>query len=580
MNDARVGARSTRYYLRVLKRRAWIVVLFGALGVAAGLLYSHHQHKVMRANAAIVVNTGALLNTGTSSGRADAARFVSTEAAIASSENVAQQGLELARKSDPDLGRWTPQTLIKHSSVVADPDSNIVHFSVSAANKDEAIALVNGYAAAAAASNVSVASNQVRQQLLPVVAQLKIVNGMITKVQGQIDAAQAAGHSTSSQEARIRDLSNTQGSLLKQQQGLQAQLALLNSKTPDGQSAVSSISSQATNAAQIQPTTPRNIIAGLLVGIMVGIGLAFLREVMDGHIRTSEEVTEELGLPMLARIPAPPRSVRSASQLSLLVEQGNLHGEAYRKLRVAFDLANLGAGATTVMVTSAIDQEGKTTTVANLAVALAQVGRRVALVDLDLRRPNLNRYFNLEQIPGVTDVALTAVPLDEALKTVALTRVGGKASKRSKSSNGNGSGGSVAGVLDILPAGRHVPDTVAFLESGSLETLLDELESRFDVVLIDATPTLPVSDARALMRKVGAVLVVARLGTVNRQMMREFRRELAGTQTPVLGVVVTAADSDDAYDYGYDYHYAYAQSPEQAPQPEQAKAGVPDARQA
>lgn len=556
MNESHTGMRSPRYYAQVLKRRAWIVVLMATVGVGLGVLYSHHQHRLYKANADIVVNTGALLNSSGASGRSDAARFVATEAAIASSPAVAQKGLENATAVDPSLSSWTPQALITHSTVVADPDSNIVHFSVQAAQKDAAMALANGYAEAAASSNIDVALTQIQHQLDPLNAQLKTITADILNTQQQINAAQANHEGTSAYDAHMRDLSTQQGVLLKQQQGLVSQKHLLESTTAEGTSTVSSIAAKATGAAQIQPTTTRNIAAGLIVGLMLGLGLAFLREAMDGRIRSAEDVTDELGLPILARIPEPPRKLRSQEELALLVDDGGVHSEAYRKLRVGFDLANLGTNATLVMVTSSVDQEGKTTTIANLAVALAQVGRRVVVIDMDLRRPQLNRYFGLEQFPGVTDVAVGGVPLDEALRSVALTKQPGKSAKRS--TNGNGSHASVSGVLDVLPVGRPVPDPSAFIEGPAFHELLEQLKEQFDVVLIDTTPTLPVSDARALMRKVDAVLPVARLGTVNRHMLREFRRELAGTQVPVLGVIVTAADADDAYSYAYGYGYGYA----------------------
>src|SRR5207248_550754 len=130
------------------------------------------------------------------------------------------------------------------------------------------------------------------------------------------------------------------------------------------------------------------------------------------------------------------------------------------------------------------------------------------------------------------------------------------------------------GTLDVLPAGRQVRDPAAFLESGALKAVLEQLSGRFDLVLLDAPPTLPVSDARALMRKVDAAFVVCRLEVVNRQMLHEFRRELAGTQTVVLGVVVTAADADDEYAYGYGY--GYGAGPQHVPDSEQVPVSPPE----
>jgi Mrp family chromosome partitioning ATPase/capsular polysaccharide biosynthesis protein len=563
VNDARVGARSARYYVRVLRRRAWIVILAAVLGLGLGVLYSKHQHKLMRAQAAIAVNTQAFLTTASSSGKSDAARFIATEASIATSPHVATLAVQNSK-----VKGWTAAKLLKSSSVVADPSSNVVHFTVSAPSKTTAMALVNAYATAAAAQNLKVAVNQVDVQLAPIQTQIKAIQGKITAAQAAIDRATAAGQNTSSQEALVRTLADRQDSLLKLQQGFLSQRSLL-----EHGEQVSNVSAPATGAAQIQPTTTRNLAAGLAVGLLVGLGLAFLLEVMDARARSSEDVISELGVPLLGRVPAPPRRLRSSNQLVLLADSGSIQGESFRKLRVSFDLANLDVRARTVMVTSAVDQEGKTTTVANLAIALAQVGRRVALVDLDLRRPNLVRYFGLDLAPGISDVANGHATLDDSLRSVALTSPRPSSRQRPVTST-NGSGSAIEGTLHVLPAGRQVRDPAAFLESDAMKGVLEQLSERFDLVLLDAPPTLPVSDARALMRKVDAAFVVCRLEVVNRQMLHEFRRELAGTQTVVLGVVVTAADADDEYAYGYGY--GYGAGPQHVPDSEQVPVSPPE----
>src|SRR5207245_6059317 len=149
-----------------------------------------------------------------------------------------------------------------------------------------------------------------------------------------------------------------------------------------------------------------NGLVWLRLGRVLGIGLAFRRDHLDTRARTSAEVSHHLGLPVLARLPRPPRTLRRRRQLAVLQSPTSTDAEPFRVLCTNFEFTNLDLGARTIMVTSAREGEGKSTTAANLALAMASTGRHVALVDLDLRRPFLHQFFQIPAAQGLTNLVL------------------------------------------------------------------------------------------------------------------------------------------------------------------------------
>ena len=216
--------------------------------------------------------------------------------------------------------------------------------------------------------------------------------------------------------------------------------------------------------------------------------------------------------------------------------------EAFRVLATNIDFVNHDRGARTIMVTSARRGEGKSTTVANLAVAFARSGRRVALVDLDLRMPTIANFFGLNGRPGLTHVALGQKQLDEAVAKIAVV----DESERDL----RGGNGSVQGMLEVLPSGPLPPNPLEFLSQSGLSDVLARVTDRADLVLIDATPLLDLSDAMALAARVDAVLVVTRMDNLRRPVLDEMSRVLSGVPVVKLGFVLTGTKADGGYGYG------------------------------
>lgn len=516
-------AATLRDYLQIVRRRKWIILQAVVLVPAAAIAFSLHEQKLYQASAQVLLSSQNLAAqlTGTQQTGVQVLpdRVAQTQADVARVATVAASVLRQVRFTG-----LTVQEFLSSSSVSTSTNADILNFSVTNHHPSLARRLVNEYARQYTIYRRRLDTEAIRAALANV--NVRITNLVAT---GGLRSA-------------------LYSSLVERQQTLATMSAL--------QTANASVVQQADGGALTQPKTTRNAILGLFLGIVLGIGLAFLWEALDTRVRSAEEIGERLGhLPLLARVPVPSRRLRTKNRLVMVDSPAGVQAEAFRMLRTNLEFATLGRDAQTIMVTSAVEQEGKSTTIANLAVSLARAGQRVVLVDLDLRRPFLHRFFQLDG-PGITQVALGHMPLEQALAPVALTN-GESGSRANGKGNGRISGGAnlVKGILEVLPSGPTPPDPGEFVGTAALSEILAQLRFRTDFVLIDAPPVLHVGDAMTLSAKVDGILVVTRMQVVRRNMLNELARQLAGSPTPVLGYVVTAADQEESYGYGVGYNY-------------------------
>lgn len=523
MTSGQTGHAATlRDYLDVARRRKWIIVQAVVLVPLAAVLFSLQQTKLYEAESQVLLSAqnlaAQLTNTQSTGINLQPDRIAQTQAGVARVPEIAARVIEIAKQ--PQLG---VKGFLASSSVATAPNADLLTFTVTNADPWLARRLAAVYA---------------RQY---------------TIYRRQLDTA-AIATALRSVNSKIKELRKGGGGrsalfaqLVERQQTLATMEALQTAnatvvKLPDG-------------AVQVQPRPVRNGILGLMLGIVLGIGLAFLWEALDTRVRSAHEIGERLGgLPLLARLPIPSKKLRG--RLVMAEHPTGVQAESFRMLRTNLDFATLGKDVRVLMITSAVQQEGKSTTIANLAVALARAGQRVVLVDLDLRRPYIHKFFDLDG-PGVTQVALGHASLDQALASIAIMDA-----PAARDGNGNGHSRVVKGVLEVLPSGPIPPDPGEFVGNAALTEILERLRERADVVLMDAPPVLHVGDAMTLSTKVDGIIVATRMKIVRRQMLAELQRQLAGSPTPVLGFVVTGADEEQGYEYGYAGYYGkpYVQS--------------------
>jgi capsular exopolysaccharide synthesis family protein len=230
----------------------------------------------------------------------------------------------------------------------------------------------------------------------------------------------------------------------------------------------------------------------------------------------------------------------------MIAKPRSAYAEGVRRLATSIGFADPDGEAKVVLVTSALQREGKSTTVANLGVALARAGNDVVLVDLDLRQPTLAGLFGISRLSGLTDVAVRKATLDDALVGIDVPAIiPGQARAAGQMS--------LRGSLCVLPSGPLPANPGEFAGSEAVASrILAPLRERFDYVIVDSPPMCVVGDASTLSPRVDAIVVVTRLAVLNRPSLRDLKRQLAAAPARKLGSVITGVDVPPAYGYaGY-----------------------------
>jgi capsular exopolysaccharide synthesis family protein len=508
------GQSALREYLAVLRRRKLVVLIAVVAVPALAVVLAELQSPRYSASAAVLLSrqnlSSSLNGVVDPTYTVDPQRLTGTQAQVARAPAVAQAVVKAAGLKS------TPGQFLATSSVSTNTEQDILGFHVT--DRDPAVAarLANLYAAKYIDYSTGLAT--------------KAIQNARSEVEVRLAALEAAG--------------NTKGALYADLVGKDQQLATMEAL----QAGNASLYDKATGASKVQPTPKKDGLLGLLVGIALGLGLAFLRDHLDTRVRHAGEVSDRLGLPLLARLPEPPKNLRAHNGLVMLEDPTSHAAEPFRVLVSNVEFVSYEQKPRAIMITSAREGEGKSTTAANLAVALARTGKRVALVDLDLRRPFLHELFHVPSLPGLTTMAVGGATLEETLVSVPIHGSAAGMEQRRQLAD--------EGELKLLCSGRIPPNPGEFIRSRGVGKLLSRLSEDFDVVLVDAAPLLGLGDSLVLIPQVDAVLVVARLELLRTPTLNELHRVLESSNANAVGIVVTAAEREsDAYGYGYGYRY-------------------------
>jgi capsular exopolysaccharide synthesis family protein len=494
------GKADPRAYARILWRWKFVLIAFVVIIPLATYFVERGRPKVYQSSALLEVTGGQ--QTGVASlFNQVVQQGPDTTDLFADARLITTGGMaELAAKYLQPTPA-NPRSLLGDINAKADQTTGFITLTASGSTPQAAANTANAFSQA-------IVSNQTQ-------AAARAISTAITQLQRQL----AALANNDPSRAQVAD-----------------QLARFRALQAAQSSNVQIIDGPTRSSTPVAPRVTRSVILALMVALLLGLGAVALAETTDRRIRHPDEAGDSAGLPLLGSIPA---SAFSSAKRSPQAE------ESFATLRASLTYFNVDRRIATVLVTSPGKEDGKTTVATRLAQALTRGGKNVILLDADLRRPAVASRLGIPPSAGLPAVLVGEVELDEALVEY-------------QASNGR------PGSLRVLPAGPPAPNPSELLGSRRMRELISELEERSDIVLIDSSPLLTVSDSMAVVRAVSGVMLIARVNHTSREAIRRLREVVDSAGGNALGVVATAAASGGLYvaaGYGYETAYASTDAP-------------------
>lgn len=507
-----------RQYLRPIWARKWWIILVVVAATAATYVYYDHKPRLYRASTSIFIQSSELEQALSQGVTYTDDRTTADQASLLTSTAVAQRVAQQIGYRGHD-----PRDLFHMLTVTPRSGQDFIDLTVTYPNPQGAARLANAFAR----SFIAVRSAELR---------------------GKVVRARQAAQRELAATPRSDLTRATRESLQSRIRQLQAVESL-----PSG--VAQQVDPAQPNTTPFTPKPKRNAAFAAVLAFVFAIGGAFGLNRFDRRIRTLEDLETAFKLPLLAALP---RVGDPAPSIGDEVTIAPRFREVCRSLRTNIELSALDRQLQTLLVISGVSGEGKSTIIRNLAIVYAEAGSRVAVVETDVRRPTLARLFKLEPGEGVTDVVAGRVGLHEGLQVVDWARFERAGSDGMGMPNGDGpiDRGVIDGEIQLLASGPEPPNPPVLLGSERMRQLLDELREDFDIVLLDSSPLLVVSDAVPLISEADGTIVVARLGETLRDAAKRVGDVLSRIPSGhPLGVVANhVAPSEVAGGYSY---YSY-----------------------
>ncbi|MEA2506508.1 MAG: tyrosine-protein kinase [Actinomycetota bacterium] len=509
-------ASGLRAHLVVWRAHKRLIFACVALAVGGSLLFSSRQSKIYQSESDVLVTP---IQVAAGQPTTATAPNMDTEKSVAASEAVATGAARLLH------GSVDPTDLLKHLSVEVPAGTEILSFKYS----DNSPTVAQGRAKAFVKAYLTFRQQQAERELAaaarPLQRELQNVTQELATTNKQLAGATTTARADALKQ-RVNAL-NTRKALVEQR---------ISDLTPSSSLDVGTVLRGATRPLSASNRSPLlEAILALFVGLLLGLGGAYLRDRLDDRLWTEESLEHASGAASIGTIPFAARLLMARKPMLInMPDTDQAFTESYRTLRTSVLSAVGTAGAKTLMVTSAVPNEGKTTLTVNLAIAIAGTGKKVILVSADMRLPRAAEMLSINEEPGLANVLADGTPLSDALH--------------------------LSGVqnFQVVPSGRTLADPSEWLGSDAMSQLLQDLSKRADIVLVDATPVLGMADALTLAPKVDGVILVCGAGVSSAKEVRDAARKLTQLGAAMIGCALNGFVSYRAAGYGDSDYYRAA----------------------
>jgi succinoglycan biosynthesis transport protein ExoP len=504
-------------YARILGARKYGIAVITIAVVGATLFFTYRQTPIFEGEVKVLVRP--LQSLAPSGVAISQPPNLDTERELILSQTVAGQVRE-------DLRIQTPvDALLRNLRVEVVTDTEVLSIKYSDPAPATAARVANGFATAYVDFRRHEALDLYESSAAAVQGRIEGIQDNLRRLDGRLE------------DTRDEEL---EGTLRSQRDVLLAQLTVLQQRLLDLQSGatLAQEGAQVIQPAQVpdspaSPNKARNTGLALLVGLGMGVGFAFLRERLDDRVKSRHELEGYLGAPVMAAIPKVDGwRRREEANLILRRDPRSPISEAYRTLGTNIQYLASRSRLKVIMITSALGGDGKSTTASNLAVALAQAGKRAILISADLRRPRAHQFFNVRNDVGVSNVLSQAIPVSEVMKDPGVRN------------------------LRIVGAGPLPSDPAALLGSPRATELLESLRESADFVILDTPPVLAVADASILAPLVDGTVFVTDAHRSSRSVLVQARDQLENAGANIIGAVYNNLDPRSAASYPYYRYYS------------------------